>query len=521
MTRSLLLALAALALGAPAAHAATADVALSIVGRPAPVTPGQYVSYTLAVDNNGPDASDVTVTVPLSPKVSFISATHECAFAAGTVTCQLPAVVAGAHPRPEIVVQASFGNHHSPIVTTATATTSATDPAPANNTSTSTIQPLFGSHDHHAPVEKVEQQVDFDPGQTRTVQVTCPQPGAAIADGSLRIDAVDQGTGTLRSVVVTESRSVAYGTWQVTATNTATGRAQTKLFGLCLPARTDTVEGHDHELGLDPATTTQTIAGVAGRNDVSVSCADANARAVAPGYAFGPGAAGEWVTSEPTDTGWHFGFVLGAPGPVTVSVRCLDTFVKVGTTGHTHQLWLSHPDAVAIFPADTTDEQQVTCSDEAKGIVGTFDLGPGLHLLGHDPRPKTRAYKVITDGAPAGGRFDLLCLGDRVGPDPPPPAGPRSLNPTTTASSTGATVPVGVTCPAGGCSGSVRVVRNGRTIGTANLVSYRAGASKVDVTIRREYRRAIREGRIRSVEVRVVRADGRVVVRRTVALRRR
>ena len=47
-------------------------------------------------------------------------------------------------------------------------------------------------------------------------------------------------------------------------------------------------------------------------------------------------------------------------------------------------------------------EDEVVCADDAKGIVGTYTLPPGVVSLGNDPRPKTRSFKLLnTSGAPA------------------------------------------------------------------------------------------------------------------------
>ena len=103
---------------------------------------GDTVTYTLTVKNEGSAAAnDVVVTDQLPDGVTFVSATAPCAEAAGTVTCALGSLAAGA---------------------TRTVTI------------TATVDPVDGAtpaHSHLIDVQKVEAQVDLEPGQTRTVQL--------------------------------------------------------------------------------------------------------------------------------------------------------------------------------------------------------------------------------------------------------------------------------------------------------------------------------------------------------------
>jgi len=58
----------------------------------------------------------------------------------------------------------------------------------------------------------------------------------------------------------------------------------------------------------------------------------------------------------------------------------------------------------------------VHCASDAKGIVATSDLPPGLINLGNDPRPKTRAFRIYNPtGAALSVTVDVLCVGDRTG----------------------------------------------------------------------------------------------------------
>ncbi len=89
---------------------------------------------------------------------------------------------------------------------------------------------------HNITISKVESQVDLNPGETKTVDLSCPSSGAILSDASIRVDAVDQGTGALTDVHVVSAQSTGIASWQAVVTNGATGRAQAKAFAVCLPS---------------------------------------------------------------------------------------------------------------------------------------------------------------------------------------------------------------------------------------------------------------------------------------------
>ena len=126
---------------------ALADLAISKTSTPAAsMTPGQAMSYTLAVTNNGPgSASSVTVTDPLPAGVTFVSASGTgwtCGQAAGTVTCTIPTLAVGAaNP---ITIAATAPSVPGTITNTATVSSGTTDSNPLNDSSTAvaTITPV-------------------------------------------------------------------------------------------------------------------------------------------------------------------------------------------------------------------------------------------------------------------------------------------------------------------------------------------------------------------------------------------
>ncbi|WP_205696953.1 DUF11 domain-containing protein [Conexibacter sp. SYSU D00693] len=359
-----------------------ADLRVTKTSDPASARPGATVAYRLAVANDGPAAAkDVVLSDPLPAGLSFVDASSGCTVDEGTVTCRLGTLAAGASR--EVVV---------------TATVDAVD--------------LPGAHQHLLGVQKVERQVDLAAGATEGFELACPQPGMVMTDGAIRVDAVDQGTGTLADVRVLRAESVDQDRYAFTVRSTAAGQAQAKAFGTCVAATTGDEGGHGHDVVLsDVAATTQTVP--AGRSDVAVACGPGKV-ATAPGLRVASGSA-RVVGSEPQGTGRRFTVEADEAADVRVSVRCVDR--ATGTAdGHFHELALREVARTVTVAAGATASEQVTCGDQEKGITASYDLPAGLLLAGHDPQPKTRVFKLVnTTAAPLEAQLDLLCLGDRTG----------------------------------------------------------------------------------------------------------
>jgi uncharacterized repeat protein (TIGR01451 family)/CSLREA domain-containing protein len=82
-----------------------ADLEISKVDSPDPVTVGENLTYTITVTNRGPDAAaNVVVTDTLPSGVTFVSASPECVHVAGVVTCNLGNIPAGGSVTITIVV---------------------------------------------------------------------------------------------------------------------------------------------------------------------------------------------------------------------------------------------------------------------------------------------------------------------------------------------------------------------------------------------------------------------------------
>jgi uncharacterized repeat protein (TIGR01451 family) len=453
------------------AFADTSDLKASIDGRPDPVAAGQYVSYAISVTNNGPDAAGSLVAdVKVPPRTQYVPGDSRCSLAAGHVKCADAALASGATDNFEVVLRLTDFSAKHPFTTTVIASSASTDPNPADNTASDVVHVLSTSHDHHITVSKSEAEWDFDAGQTSTVTLSCPNPGDIMLDGSVKVLTVDQGTGTLRSLVVTERRAVGDG-YAFTATNDALGRAQTKVFGTCISKTTQGAgsPSHTHQVVAEAPQTVTVNGAPVGHTNIKVACNSADdVFAAAPGFVLSNGAAAELVSSKwgldaNGEPAWDFGFDVTAPGDITASIRCVHRYLTT-TQNHTHELWLSQVDKVFSVPANApaAGDFSVSCSDEAKGIVAGYELPFGIHDMGHDPQPKTRVWKLLNDsGGPLDAHLYLLCVGDRTGTDPPPPAAARSVAPS--ASRTGSTLRVVLGCPPNGCSGTLTIAGQTQT----------------------------------------------------------
>jgi uncharacterized repeat protein (TIGR01451 family)/fimbrial isopeptide formation D2 family protein len=364
-----------------------ADVKITKTALPGNARPGDVVTYRLKAQNIGTAiARNVVVTDTLPVGVSFVSADSPCVENAGNISCALGSMSPGDERVLEVRVKVDPWGTADPTA------------------------------DHLLDVQKVEAQIDLEAGQQRTVSVSCPS-GYFASDGSVRIDHIDQGTGEWTSPQVLESRASSLGTWQGTVKNTATGRAQAKIFAVCIRQQTDPTGGHSHDLIVSDQISVNHTA-IAGRDEATLQCGPGQT-AIAPG--FKSSAPGDLVYSEPEGNGWKFILDLKEPADVTYSIRCLTRQVSINN-GHTHDLKLEHIVKEFTIQPGTVNEAQLTCADGSKGIVADMDLDPGLVSLGNDPRPVTRAFKIYNPTmAPLNARLSLLCLGDRTGGEHAPP----------------------------------------------------------------------------------------------------
>lgn len=128
----------------------SADVAVTKTA-PAGAVAGTNVTYNLTVTNSGPsNATNVSLLDTLPANSTFVSATQNsgpafaCGQAAGTITCTIATLNAGATATFTFVVTANAGATGT-LANSATVTTTTADPAAANNTAVTTTALTTGA----------------------------------------------------------------------------------------------------------------------------------------------------------------------------------------------------------------------------------------------------------------------------------------------------------------------------------------------------------------------------------------
>lgn len=345
--------------------------------------PGDLVTYTLQVHNTGPGAArDVIVTDPVPPGTSLASVNVQ----GGTcdlntpITCMLGTIASGSTKTVTLRVNVD------PI---------AEDPDHTGN--------------HHLDVTKVEAHLSLPATTTSSATATCPT-GYFATDGSVRLDAVDQGTGTYADAVVLASGVTADGNgWTGTIHNTTTGQVQAKVNVVCVSEQTTSGEDHHHALiTSDQVTSTHTWG--LGTWDVGLVCGEGRVP-VAPSYRFTSGEGvvrGSWRAG----TGYRFTVDVPASAQAVLGITCLSRSLQV-TDGHTHDLGLSELTDEFTVPPGETVERSLTCPAGAKGITAANRSDAGLVFLGSDPQPLTRVFRFANlnpTSGPLTASIGLLCL---------------------------------------------------------------------------------------------------------------
>lgn len=132
--------------GAGVAAPGPADLRITKSDSPDPVAAGAALTYTIQVDNLGPnEATDVTVVDRLPQGVDFVSATAaggQCAAVGRKVTCTLGTipVVTGAYATARTITITVIPRRVGTITNTATVRGKDKDPATANNKATATTR---------------------------------------------------------------------------------------------------------------------------------------------------------------------------------------------------------------------------------------------------------------------------------------------------------------------------------------------------------------------------------------------
>ncbi len=178
------------------------DLAVSLSDDPDPVGAGQNLTYTATLTNNGPSVSTGATVTDVLPAGVFFSSSSDCTAAAGTVTCTISALNAGASQDVSFVVSLDPGQS-GVISNTATVTGTATDLVSGNDSATSTTTV----------------DTDADPSINMNVDEPAPWIGEQV---TYTLTVTNDGPGIATGVMVEETlpTDVAYvsdtpsqGTW--------------------------------------------------------------------------------------------------------------------------------------------------------------------------------------------------------------------------------------------------------------------------------------------------------------------
>lgn len=122
-----------------------ADVSVTKTDGTDPVIAGQELTYTITVDNAGPDdANNVQVTDYLPPSVSYVSDTDSCTHSSGTLTCNLGTIPAGSGLVFDVTVLAE---REGTAVNEATVNADEQDPDLSNNNASESTVIIAGDVD--------------------------------------------------------------------------------------------------------------------------------------------------------------------------------------------------------------------------------------------------------------------------------------------------------------------------------------------------------------------------------------
>ena len=163
--------------------AGAADLSITKVASPNPVTAGQPLTYSITAMNNGPTAAiNVTITDPVPSGATLQSATPSAGGSCttgGVVTCTFPSLAPNATVSVAIVVTAP--SQPGTLTNSASVSSNVSDPNPSNNNATVGTQVGGGSGGADLAITKTASPNSVAPGGTLTylLTVTNNGPGAA------------------------------------------------------------------------------------------------------------------------------------------------------------------------------------------------------------------------------------------------------------------------------------------------------------------------------------------------------
>lgn len=378
-------------------------------------SPGDHITYSFKVTNHGPDdATGVTVRDPLSAHLNFFSADAGCTVTNGELICTFGSIASGASATKNVVLELHPSHHQGE--------------AP---------------NQHQLDVIKLEQHWDANafvpaPGGYDEHFLECPG-GYTATDGSARFDAGDQNSsdqpGTSHEAerlhfVRSESNAANSRRWDFTIQNHNLGRAQGKLFVVCVRDSTSHDDGHSHNFVYDPRVEdVLVIPASGGRHERTLSCGPGFV-ATAPSFEFtltsgppfgpnGPHGPQYRSTQSPDGSSWTFGFQTAAAARVELSIRCLSRYTSsAGAPAHIETLNFHHVYRradVAPFQgfgnSGPWTEARAECPVHYKGINATWKYPRHVIPLGNTPEPLIRDFRIFNKShLTKWAQIDLNCL---------------------------------------------------------------------------------------------------------------
>src|SRR3954451_6666947 len=326
----------------------------------------------------------------------------------------------------------------------------------------------FAGGAHLLGMYKYEKHIDVQ-GDGGEYTITCPNDDIAI-DGMWRVDNADQDndytydtapSGFANLDVLNSLEPVAAyadaandSKFHFEFVSLEGGDVQGKLFLTCLPDTATPNQGHtvawlpsvQHTDGgtpfagpsLSPNTYVNAV-------PAATTACGVKEMAIQPGFQWAGSGTNYGKPYKRTPTSgtsstkwrsWSWGFFSPTGGTVTLTWRCLPYLSDYNVPLAPH-----HRHAIQVAPRNNTTpnpatlygsrvtEIQVICGEHYKAMLGSWDFGysgyswaPGdyfkkLWYLGMDPRPKSRAYKILnTDPANINGTtmFGGLCWKDKT-----------------------------------------------------------------------------------------------------------
>jgi hypothetical protein len=325
---------------------------------------------------------------------------------------------------------------------------------------------------HLLGMYKYEKHIDIQ-GDGGEYTISCPNSDIAV-DGMWRIDNADQdndysydtapsgnaGLDVLNSLepAAAYPDDTSVSMWHFEFAALEGGDVQGKLFLTCLPKTATPNNGHTvawlpsvrHTDGgtaiaapsLAPDTYTNT-------GTLSTTACPAKQMAIQPGFQWtGPNGSGYYYgkpymrtpTSGMSSTKWQqwdWGFFTPTGGTVTLYWRCLpylSDYNQVALPHHRHAITVAPRTGTTPNPGTLKKGQvteiQVICGEHYKAMLGAWNFGYSGYVwngsdyykhiwyLGMDPRPKTRAYKVmntdLSNDVNGSTFFGALCWKDKT-----------------------------------------------------------------------------------------------------------